>query len=250
MFLKSFALAAAVTCTLPAFGASITLADSTFNNADWTAVAIGTNPLTTASFTQIAGGNPGPSRQTTFTFGPASAGQSGGVVTGNIGTLLTYDPSVQGAIDSLEFSFDLINLGTVNFNATVTGRYLPAFRQGGHVYYLVTTSAAAQATTWTNFTRTGLSSTEWVSLTIAGNPDLSASGTLIEFGYLFFYSGTCPTTATAGCSAGTTRSGLDNYSVRINIAEPEPPTGEIPEPSTYALVGGGLALATLFKRRK
>lgn len=59
----------------------------------------------------------------------------------SIRTALTYDPAALGAIDSLEFSFDLANWGDTELQRGRTGRYRPAFRQNGQIYYLITTNA-------------------------------------------------------------------------------------------------------------
>jgi len=104
----------------------------------------------------------------------------------------------------------------------------------------------ASGSGWTTFTNSSTQAADWFAIDGIGHPDFSEEGGLIEFGYRVTNTAACNTPS---CSAGSTSGALDNYSVRIESIDLNGPPSDVPEPSGLLLAGGGLVLASLFRRR-
>ncbi len=130
-----------------------------------------------------------------------------------------YNPSTQGAIESIDFSYSAIGFGSGGFLGD--GLLL---EQDGKLF-----AGAFTGLPYTNTWQTKSVSnvTAFPSLAFDGSiPDLSASGSPIRFGYF--------RTSTQSGGFFTTRNGIDNYSVTVNqVPIPVP----VPEPSTILGLG-------------
>lgn len=197
---------------------SITFSDGTFNDPNWSMVTFPTSA--TGQFTEqiTAGGNPGAYKRVAtinnnFTYNA------------HLRTAFTYNPSVSGAISTIDWSIEYKNFLTFGQGQ---GFYL-VIEQGGNLYR-------------NGFFATGLGS-GWLgagqgSLTegtftegISGSahPNFSASGSTITFGF-----------GTSNGNAATIDIGYDNYSVTIT---------PVPEPGTLVFLGVG-AVAVLRRRKR
>ncbi|MCC7084805.1 MAG: hypothetical protein IT427_07340 [Pirellulales bacterium] len=212
-------LAVGLGLTTSARAATINFIDGVFNNADWTGTKIAdTTAGASAAFIalqQPAGGNPTFYRQTTHSWG------LGGLRVAhlrNIGGMpFTYNPSSSGAITSLDYGYDLIYQMGPPGGAVA---YSLLLRQGGKYYAPVVDNIFANS--WTSFTHLGLTSSNFYELLTPGlginilsNPDFSATGSLIEFGYQ-------SANSQATTHVFTKVSGIDNFRMRMQtVPEPE-----------------------------
>lgn len=100
--------------SLPA-SAAIVLSDGTFNPANWTASNGATAGITVSSGQVLSGGNPGAASETSFNYTPGSGTLSAySILTNNT---WTYNPGVQGTLQTIAFSADRMINGYVPFNA-------------------------------------------------------------------------------------------------------------------------------------
>jgi hypothetical protein len=225
-----------VTTLLPA---STVLFDGTFTPGNY---ALSTyNPAgATVGFSQsAAGGNPGSAIDITISYTAAF-----NVRAGLISSTLTYNPSVQGAITTIDASGDLyLDLGQFN-GVTNNGRLVWMIEQGGSYYRALGSIASLAPTTFQSFSSPGLTAAsfgqvDFATNTVNGaaNPDFSATGGLIRFGLTATFA---PSVVTA---PGTVLIRHDNLRYEIN---------PVPEPSTWALTAlalGGLMIRSLRARR-
>lgn len=211
-----------------ASAATVTFTDGTFLDTSWTASKIvDTTAGATATFStgQIAsGGNPGQFRQVVHTY------NAGDIFVAHLNTGAVYDPSVAGAIVSIDFSYDLIHLNPPAGQAVAYGLVL---RQNDSYYYRSPLDTIFPAT-WTSFGATGLTAANFLRLTGSGpsNPNFSAGGGPMTFGYLSANSNT-------GGAPGIVRtSGIDNWRVSVT---------SVPLPATAWLLATACA-AVAFRR--
>jgi hypothetical protein len=209
-------------------GATIEFAARDFASANWTQVNFNLTTLGTATNAQIlSGGNPGAYRQLNVTSEPVLPGQSFTANIASFGIPFVYNPSLGGALLSLNFQYDIIEISkqSISFPAAT---YRPLLRQNSTLYFLNVEDVVA--TSWTTFARTGLSSANWLA-SGGGNPDFSSSGAPIQFGYRAFLTASCTISTT--CPEIEAVTGLDNFVVTLTT---EDPPNQIPEPSTAALL--------------
>lgn len=190
---------------------TVTFTDGTFTDSDWSATKIvDTTAGATASFVagQVAtGGNPGEYRQVQHTF------DAGIIAVGHLKSGAIYDPSITGAIESIAYSYDLIHLNPPPAQAVAYGI---ALLQDGAWYRTAFDTIFPE--TWTGFGTGGLTAASFVLAAGSGpaNPDFSATGAAMTFGYASFNNNT-------GGSPDLVRlSGIDNWQVAITTV-PLPP---------------------------
>lgn len=138
----------------------------------------------------------------------------------------------------------------MNFTVTFGIRYRPAIYQSGTIYTLLGVNHADITGNWVNFSIGSTDSSQWSDISALLQPDFSASGLPILFGYRTMLPAVCsPQGATCGSFSVT--SALHNYRVEIRSIDPinDGPT-EIPEPATMAVAAAGLALIGRLKRRR
>lgn len=184
-------------------------------------------------------------------------GATGGVVLGQINNTFEWDPTVDGAVELMEFSFDLraIESGGFSTSLGIVGAFFrPILLQNGIIYRASTSISSLQPPSSGSWTVNPLiftfdSLADWTR--DGASPNLSATGGVLRFGFEAGLLGSCASTATGNCGSSFSTSALDNFFVRVTSAstqEPPDPTA-IPEPSTVLLLSAGLGLL-LFRRRQ
>lgn len=173
-----------------------------------------------------------------------------------INNTFEWDPTIDGAIGLMQFSFDLraIESGGFSTAAGIVGAFFrPILLQDGIVYRASSTIPFVQPPnngSWSvdPFTFSFALVADWTGS--GASPNLSATGAPIRFGFEAGLQGACPSTATANCGGAFSTSALDNFFVRVTSAStqgPSDPTA-IPEPSTVLLLSAGLGLLLLRHR--
>lgn len=209
---NSLALGAIALSTLAGSAHAVVFFDGVFNNADWTLTTV-TNAngagSTTNGFQVPVGGNPLQYRRIRNTLN--ASGPLAAVIGLHMRGTFSYNPG-GGAIASINYSEDSINY--INQPGNGQGSGLVIF-QGG-TYYIQRTPILvmpyASFNTWQPNSAPGLVAGDFWELTNTGtlissnNPDFSASGGVMTFG---FWRGN------SGNSSYQTDCGIDNWRVEI-----------------------------------
>lgn len=245
--MKSFLIWLAAASS-PLFAGVTVLTDGDFQPANWTTVAFIQTNATGMNSRVETGGNPDAYRQMTIDIPAPPGGASILVNIASFGSLLTYDPSVSGAIQLLEFSYDISRVSSTGLAPTLpTGIYRPFLEQDGKLFFLMM-DGLGSIQAWTPIYNITSLASSWSQINGGvEKPDFSSNGGVITFGYRVLFSVTCPLAATFGCNAATGVSGIDNFTVRVTSADP---IGNVPEPSVGAFVGMGVIAATLWRKRR
>lgn len=232
----------AIPAALIAAAASIQVAsaatyfDGIFNDADWTlsnfvnATGVGSFG---AAFQMPVGGNPNEYRIIRHNLVVSNPGN--GHYTGlHFKNTAIYDPGTQGAVSYIDYSEDSINFLTQGGNGQGSGL---AIYQGGKFYLQrnpILVMPYAGYSTWTANAAPGLVAGDLWEIDITGfmnsssNPDFSASGAPMQFG---FWRGN------SGNGSYNTECGIDNWFVNV-----------VPAPGAAALMGMGGLLASRRRR--
>ncbi len=220
-----FAIAFLLPVLLP--GATIELAARDFASANWTQVNFSLTSGSAVNSQILSGGNPDAYRQLTVTSDPVLSGQSFTANIASFGIPFVYNPSLNGALLSLSFQYDIIEISklSISFPAAI---YRPLLRQNSTLYFLNVDDIVT--TSWATYARSGLTSSDWLS-SGGGNPNFTASGAPIQFGYRAFLTANCTVSTT--CPALQAVTGIDNFVVTLTT---EDPPNQIPEPPTAALL--------------
>lgn len=224
------ALILAVLTPVTALGATV-ISDTEFANINWSATEIvDTTPNDSFVFsgTQVAnGGNPGAFRTIVSQVSTAVASN---VAAAHIYEAATYDPSGQGAIGSLNFSFDL-NAVSGPAGAMGAGAVV---RQDGN-FFTFGLGQVLNGSGWVGLTTGPLSSLQFNPIS-GGTLDFSGNGGVMSFGF-FASNGTfgTPSTNTAG---------FDNFRVEIE------PVSVVPLPAGLPLLLTTLVGLGVVARRK
>jgi hypothetical protein len=214
--LLGFALAL-VTLTKIA-SADITFFDGTFNNSDWTAAKIfDSSPGQGATFTvgqTLSGGDPDAFRETVHSWpGP------GDLLVGDLRVVSIYNPSPQGSIASIDYSYDAKAISALDVGAVA---YTPLLYQAG-VYYEGSYGLALAGQGWTHLSFSQIATDFGRVDGLPGTPDFASTGAPIEFGYA---------TGNGSCCSNsvpwTTDSGIDNWSVTIHQSAVPADSHEMP----------------------
>lgn len=203
-------------------GVATVFVDENFVDADWSYQKIVDQTpgqtATVAAQQLLTGGNPDAYRSTTHNWCDDGTGIQDIAVL-HLRDGFVWDPAVDGPIDSLTLSYDVIFAPFGNPNAV--GYHL-AVAQNGHAYGR---TAFATSPSWTNVSASGVDASDFVAFTSGAPPlDFSASGAPMQFGYV-----TSNGTAFAQCV--TTTSGIDNFTLTITPSftpSCPPPAGSVP----------------------
>lgn len=204
--------------------ATVSFFDGTFNDSDWTLSSELRNGPDNFVITEeqvLSGGDPGSYRKLNFTWGNGTA-----LFVYNLSDFI-YDPSTQGAIETIDYSYSTIGFGS-------GGSYGDALliEQDGKLFSGAFTGEP-YANTWRVKSAFDLTSFDFASFDFDGSkPDFSELGTPIRFGYI--------RSSTQNGPVGTTMNGIDNWSVEIQV---------VPEPLTILGAGTAVAFGTSFKRK-
>jgi hypothetical protein len=188
--------------------ADFSISDSTFSDSDWPlflTLEFGDN-AGSANGQDVISGNLAPSRLHVIGT-PGSPTDPGYFIASFYGAAV-YDPSVEGAISSIDWSFDWRRGNDPN-----TSTIAPAIYQGGIVF-----NASELLNTvfyeWQTDVRFGLTEADFPGI------DFSANGDPIYFGYRWY----------AGTFNGLMNMAIDNFSVEVT-------SQVVPEASSMALCG-------------
>lgn len=201
----------AVSVAGPASAATLSLTDSTF--AGWAVEAMVGFPGGQTGLQQADGGNtggsPDPFWQVTTTTNDLVRSMS-------TGAGLEVDPSVSGAITSIDVSFDFRPISAFGQGHA----FGLALQQGGKYFFVQTGITGSQSNAWQSESEVGLVLASFVAAD-GGTLDFSESGGPIRFGLH---------TGNQG-GAGITI-GYDNFAVTVNLVDrPDP----VPEPALGVL---------------
>lgn len=196
-----------------AFGEyEVTFTDSFFNDADWDVTPFGYNLGGSGSYHQeTSGGNPGEYREISLSVIAAPEEERNQIVTFHRRIGATYDPSVDGAIDHIDYSEDNKAIDAEGLGQG-TG---PALRQNGKIY--VCGGSTTLPTTWTKWELPWKVAEDFGWLEEGAlccnqnqHPDFTSSGSEMELGFVRW------NTTGEGGPAYTTIIGIDNWSFTIN----------------------------------
>jgi len=206
--------------------APVTFSDGVFSNANWTAQKLLNG--TFSSFQVASGGNPGEFRETDHL--SLNTGQSIFVV--NLRTSAVYNPTVSGAISSIDISFDAKFLGGSTGTSQMSFRL--AFEQNGSIFVPLTIGTAQgpgngqPGTTFQSFSFSGFTAADFTKLSGSGSLDFSSSGAPITFGYM--------TDDTVNLDNAFVKGGIDNWVVTVHPL----PIGGNPDDLFEADSGSGI----------
>ena len=155
--------------------------DSTFDDADWSLTKVSGNSTGQGSVEAMqstVGGNPGPYRETTVEVLSFSSNVVGG---NNLSSQFVYDPSVSGAIEYIDVSYDRILISTSASNGAGQLSF-PLLVQDGTWYVHPGQNNGWSLMNWQTRTLLGLREENWISAQ-GDNPDFSADGSAFVFGF-------------------------------------------------------------------
>lgn len=230
---------AAIIGVLP-LSATTIFTDTTFTLGDYSQVTYNNDPGdVTITVQQTASGNPGTAMEVLNTWSTPNILFTTAV--GLLNTSFTYNPSTQGAIQSVGLSLDrYVTLVGGTLGGTNNGTVL--LSQGGSDYFAVVTGPSLVAGTFQTITGT-LTQNDFQLFDFATgttnaalHPDFSSAGGIIDFGLRTRFDHTNMVN-----SGGTLDIRLDNLSLTLT------PT---PEPGACGLVGAGLAGLWFLRRRR
>jgi hypothetical protein len=230
--------------------ASTTFSDSTFNLSDYSISTYQTSGVEN-TVSQTSSGNPGPALQIQVHI-PRTFESTFHASQAIINTTFRYDPSIQGAIDSLEQSLDW--RGVVVQNG-VSVPYSPVgtqigglllIRQDGHSYVPLSRDTGSSIVGGETFSHAhffdlkasdfGLV-TDPLSRSIDSTQHPSFTSGVLEFGLPLGFSGT----NLFGFPETNATATIDNLSITVS---------SVPEPETYAMLLAGLGVVSFLGRRK
>ncbi|MFG0260056.1 MAG: hypothetical protein ACF8LK_06855 [Phycisphaerales bacterium JB041] len=229
MLARTALLVSAVGLLASASSANVIISDGVFAPADWSLISIdvGGNGSTTTVSQQLTGGNPNEYRRV---FNSVASTPNSAIWGLHLYLPSSYDPSNQGVVSSVCYSEDAILFAGAG-SGQASGMLI---EQSGK--YFVGPSHATAFASWTNISDPVLLQSNFSeinpgsgALNAFSNPDFSAAGGVMQFGFF-------RANSTSG-GAYTRDGGIDNWSVCI-----------VPAPGSAALLAGAGCLA--MRRRR
>lgn len=220
---RSWCLKIALTFIFAGITAAQTFTDNTFPNSAWSTTLL---PSSAAGAKcdgrqDTSSGTAAPSRTTQHDY------PQGWINCAHVWLGGGYAPS-QGAIVNLDYSFDLIH-----YTAKLGGvRYSPLIVQN-NTYYWIPLGHSITSASWTPFSQNNLteaSFTKFEGPSERKTPDFSCGGAEMRFGYL-------TRNYLPGNTTITTKSGIDNWTIRIRTESCKPGI-ECPPPWRATQVNG------------
>ena len=209
LFVKRIFFMALLWFSGAAMAQPVTIADSEFAPADWMPIVTKTTGGASQSVSQSAsGGNPGAYRAMIHSLPPNS-----NIVVVHEFLGASYDPSAQGAISSLDYREDHREFNPPFAGAAIGAK--PALRQGGVWYF--GPDLTFNGLSWQSVNLTGLTNMDF-SGPGGSHPDFSASGGVINFGFVRSNtnnSGPKGHTKDSNAASFNTTSGIDNWSYSL-----------------------------------
>ncbi len=184
--------------------------DDTFNDADWTSIVLPcSTPTSSVTTSQDFGqGNPAASRLVVHHY----PGGNPGVFVAHVRKSSSYDPSTQGAITGITYSYDLRHYtGPEQWGVA----YSPLIVQNGR-YYKLARWDGIYPDSWQRFGGTNVSASDFVNMCgpATDHPDFSCNGSRMDFG---FASGN--SNPSDGAPMQDRSSGIDNWYMAIVPAQ-------------------------------
>src|SRR5579863_3400102 len=133
--IETFAAALVLTAAAHGLYADVTFSDGTFNNSDWQVSMVfqGYNGGSVTGSQVASGGNPGAYRSIDTSVNPIGGNPYSNVLGFNQWLPGTFDPATQGAVSSVDFSIDFLNINTFGNGQG----FELALSQGGSLYGLL-----------------------------------------------------------------------------------------------------------------
>jgi len=184
---------------------AVIISDDSFDELKWTSLKLlddqGNGSF--EAYQSYINGNPGEFRGITHDWdGP------GNIVTTHLYDDAEYNPSIQGAIISINFSFDIILTEADSSNSI---EYRPLIYQNGFFYTLTSLSSNLTINNWQHFSFNNLNEGDFELISDSGfeHPNFLSNAPPLKFG-IFARHGTF-------VSKAKTESGIDNWSVSISM---------------------------------
>jgi hypothetical protein len=246
-FRASSVAVAAFVLTLATPSQATSFLDTTFNLANYSSTVYSGTTTPTSNVVQTGSGNPGTAYEVNFQYGPAVNGID--VLATALNNTFTYNPTVSGAISTLDVSLDRYAFPVRDGVSTGIGSYTlrVLVLQGGNLYESSQALFGSDAGgIWHTLSTTGLTASNFGlfnasnlnSIDFTNNPNF-ASGP-ITFGFAMRNGG--DNTPIVQSASGILRA--DNFSININAAA-------VPEPATWAMMimGFGFVGGAMRSRR-
>jgi hypothetical protein len=207
--------------------------DGIMSAANWSAIKFGDSEGNASfSATQaLSGGNPGSYWHVSHSYGPRTVTSSATISLAHLNSSFTWNPSIQGALNSLSFGFsaDVIDDG----QSDAVGLGVVLLQNG--TYFTKIIGSPSQAVSWINYSIIDAIAADFTSG--MNVPDFSTNGSMINFGFF-------TANGTALGSATNTVTAIDNVSLALDVTP-------IPEPtSLICLSAAGAAFALSSRRRQ
>lgn len=185
----------------------VTISDQTFVESDWTATVVHATDATHSFNQPLAGGNPGAYREMTHELN--STGSTIRIFHEHTG--FNYNPSLQGAIASLDYSEDNLRFDPPGGNIGAN----PGLIQDGIIFfgpYFVFSNSSWETTAMNELDFADFSDG-------VNNPNFSITGSEIRFGFV-------RSNTTSNPNGISRQHGIDNWTFALT-------TNAIPEPNAF-----------------